>query len=124
MSENTTKPESIEQQAAELRRMQEAEAARKKADEDAQEAARKAQEAKDKAEREEAEQKAEAARLEALKPDLEKAQAWIMIVWGAIPEAPTSFEINDESIRAILNGMRDRVMEEIADAKLRCIPKA
>lgn len=99
-----------EQQAAELRRMQDAEAARKKADEDAQEAARKAQEAKDKAEREDAEQKAEATRLEALKPDIEKAQAWFEACKAAIPAIP---DISDPTISAQLATARKAIREKI-----------
>lgn len=101
-----------EQQAAELRRMQEAEAQRTKVENDAKEAARIAQEAKDKAEREEQEKKEEQARAEALKPDIEKAQAWFEQARESIPVVP---QIADQKIAAGLQSARKAILAKIIE---------
>lgn len=104
--------EEADQQAAELRRMQEAEEQRIKAENDAKEAARIAQEAKDKEEREETERKDEQARAEALKPDIEKAQAWFDHTRESIPVVP---QIADQKIAAGLQSARKAILAKIIE---------
>lgn len=110
--ESRKQREKADQQAAELRRMQEAEAQRIKAENDAKEAARIAQEAKDKEEREETERKEEQARAEALKPDIEKAQAWFEQARESIPVVP---QIADQKIAAGLQSARKAILAKIIE---------